>query len=352
MGLSEPVTLPVSALNIGVASAIPGIQAEVTELSADVSDVTASIDLATTVHLNPPNPTAFGGALAAHLLALPGAFAPAKWITANAGFSEDIGVKLGIVDGSIALVGKIAAKLQLGINAGGLQTYTYSGGVAKFAGAITAAMGRDDRQVQGFVIACESFDSWGRFSLTFNTGKTVSQGQPLPSESKFTLLGNLTGGELNTGLLQVQQPINLYLAHLNGLRAVLQANLDLSLGLNLPDVSPLIAQVEAAIPQVELMMENLVNVKIDPTVEIRGINLRTNALLKLIGDLNLSLSGGGLTYWSYTGVSSGLGLSLAITSTQGLPGGSGPEASINAMIVLCESPSSFADFGLVFGGGS
>lgn len=350
MGLSSPTVVPCSALNVGVVAAIPGIEAQIKELGVDVSKLGASFGLQATVDLNSPNVAAFGGALAAHIQALPGAFAPDKWIEANASFSGGITADLGIAEANLQLVTAITARLEVGLNTGGIQAWTYSGGVAGLALAVTRATGRDARDVQGFVIACEDFDSWSGFSATFNTGRTVEQGKPLPTGSELTFLGGLTGGELNTGALQLKQPIDLYLGHLKGLTANLTLQEQVSLGINLPSVTPLIAQVEAALPQIELMLDNLVNVRIDPTAQISGINARADALLKLLGNLQVSLSAGGLVFWLYNGPASGLGPALAPTSSSGLPGGSGPGAAINGIIVLCANPQTFADFSLIFGG--
>lgn len=351
MPLSAPVTVPVSALNIGVAGALPGIQAQVTELQIDLTKLGVIVtDLLPILALNLPTTAALGPAFALHLAHLPTIFLPTNWVKANVGFSADVGVQLGIVDLALELVTKIAASLELGLTTGGLQTWTYLGPAGKFASALAAAVGRDARAVQGFVVACESLDNWGKFSVTFNTGSTTTQGQLRPGESKLTYLGGLTGAQLNTGAFHVKQVIDLYLLHLTGLRATLQAKLDLSLGVTPPNVTGITANLKAALPHIDLMVENLINVKFDPQVHITGINARIDAFLKLIGTLSASLSGGGLTFWSYNGQASGLGTELAAqTSGRGLPGGSGPDATIYAVATICASPSAFADFSLIFG---
>lgn len=352
MGLSAGVTVPVSALNIGVSATLPGIQAQLTELYLDLSKLGIIVkDLLPILALNLPSIGLLLPALELHLTQLPSIVLPEKWVTANVSVAADLSVQFGIVDAALKLVGKIAATLELGLNTGGLQTWTYIGRAGKFASALAAAVGRDARAVQGFVVACESFDSWGSFSVTCNTGSTSTQGTKVPSESKLTYLGGLTGAQLNTGAFHVKQVIDLYLLHLTGLRATLKAQLNLALGINLPDITGIEAGFKAALPHVDIMVDNLINLKFNPQIHIDGINFRINALLKLIGSLSASLSAGGLTFWSYNGQASGLGTELAAqTSGRGLPGGSGPDATIYAMATICASPSAFADFSLIFGG--
>jgi len=351
MGLGPPLTLPVSALNIGVAASIPGIQLKTAELALNITNLgIASTELlpkAALMNVPPLDVGFLGPALAVHLAALPSLIFPDDLIVLGADIGAEILVKLGLVSASIKIVGDLLISLKFGLSAGGLKTWAYSGPASRLGPMVTGAVGGGG-YVQGFVLACESFDSWGKLSLTFNTGTKPGATEPDRSSPRILSLGSLDGGSLVTGLQQPLAVLNAYLLKLKGQQSILEYQLGFTAGLNLPNLSRLKGTLTAIIPRIDVILKRFLSFSWDPTVDIRGVNAQLDFLLGLIGDLQLSLSGGGLTFWSYAGAANETGAALTSATANGLPGASGPDAGINAVVVLCSSPSAMADFGLIF----
>jgi hypothetical protein len=194
-------------------------------------------------------------------------------------------------------------------------------------------------------MATEDFSAWGSFSLGFNTGRSATQ--PATGEAgTLDYLGVLDGGQLDTGVLKASLPIALYLLELQGLKVNLEAQLQVTLGLNLPPLPALAAAFDVSIPD---LFANLLTVKTDFTLELQGLNAQLQLLLDLTTELGLMISGGGLSVWSYSGPAGALGQDLRSVLAAGLPGGTGPNTPAYGLVVACELPAVWSTFGLIFG---
>ena len=159
-------------------------------------------------------------------------------------------------------------------------------------------------------------------------------------------MGVLGGAEWNTGVLDIYARIELLLLELQALKASIQAQIELSLGLNLPDPTVI---VEAGLAiDLDLALENIINVQVDLTAQLELFQLRIDLILELIAELNAQLSAGGLTVWSYSGTAGQLGAEFATAIADGLPNAGGPNAPAYGLAIACASPSAWASFGNIF----
>jgi hypothetical protein len=338
--LSLVGTLPVSALNLGLTAAPVGLQAEVEFLASEILRVQGLFAAQAQLALNVPAPT-----LAAELQvgvsagALP---------TISLDMQAEIAIELGFIEAKLAVVGTLVAKLQAGVDAGGLIAWAYSGSTEGFGiqldGATRFGFGAvdPDTEVQGLVIASESFSAWGNFGLGFNTGRPRQISGPVTSQQNLLLLGQLTGGQLNTGLLEVKVPIDLFLFQLRGLKAQAQASLEVSLGGALPSAgADLGLDLDAA-------FDAAINAGVDLDGMVRFLQLRVAGLLDIVANINAQLSGGGLSMWAWRGPAKEFGAALRAELVGGMPGAGGPSTPVYGLAVACAVPSAWAAFGGIF----
>ncbi len=352
MGLSLSGVLPVSAINVGVVAAIPGIEEIIKKLAADITGLQLALEASLEVSLNLPDLPSFGFSFSAYLAALPQNFNPANILTASATVNVDIGIQLGLIEAQIAIVGDLIATLEAGLVPGGIALWTYAGRAGSFGSALELQTKRGfghvapTDHIYGAVIATESFESWGSFSATFNTGTTSTE-VATTDESKLTFQGFLGGEDLNTGVFELVQPIKLLLLELEGLRLQLLASIQVTLGINLPDINLLLDI--AANFSVDLAFDNLINVKVDLVAQIAGLQLQLEILIEFIVSLNLLLSAGGLAVWGYEGPASELGTSLAAEiGVPGIPSGNGPDVPSYGIVLATKLPAVWASFGVIF----
>lgn len=342
MTLEYVGSLPTSGLQLGLAATLPGIAAKISGLQSLIPDLQAALTAKATMAVNfPPNVAGITAAAAAYLnpTALAALLNPATWVSASAGASADILVDLGLIIPQIELLARITGELTVGMSAGGIAEWAYHGTAQGFGQALswelrssTGGIPRD-AVVSGLVIACEDSSSWDSFGEGFNTG------DPYPGSATF--VGSLTGGEIVTGLTLPMLELEAYLAELNGLRAALELNLDLSLGLNIPPIGELLSvdfDLEAAIG-------SLVEIDADITGEISLVTGKIDALLELQGRIQASLSGGGLSVWRYSGPIYAMGDELDLAIEGGLPGGGGASARVSGVALACASPAAWGAFG-------
>lgn len=353
MALNLIGVLPVSGLQVGMVAGIPVLQAEVNQLSLDISNLGIALAAQGLIEVNLPDLSALTAGVSALISALPSIVIPANILTGAFNANADLAVQLGLVEIELALVGTLTANFQAGLDAGALSLWTYSGSAAGFGGKLAEQTRSGypgveaNTVVEAIVIATEDFDSWGSFSATFNTGDTAAApANPTVNDLRFQ--GTLRGAQLDTGMLSLSLPINLYLDLLRGLKATLEAQLEVSLGLNLPSVDAL---VDFAVGlDLSLLLENMLNINANLALEIGNIQARIDILLKLILELDLVLNAGGLSVWKYSGPASRLGSELRDELRQGIPGGvGGAGAGAYGVVVSCAVPSAFAAFGLIFG---
>lgn len=365
MALTSVGTLPVSALNIGLGATIPLLDSQILDLQASISGLQIALAAQLQLGINLPSITlpSLSASFAAQLNNLSTLLNPATWITAGVGINASVALKLGLVNISIAAALQLKATFQAGLSAGSLSFWTYSGRAAGFGPALRShtergwgAVAQLD-SVQGLVVATESPSSWGSLGFGFNTGASAraaaNAAKPAPgqatgsgSPARLIFEGVLGGGQLNTGVLRFAKELDLFLLKLTGLQASLQLQLSVSLGLHLPPIGALAASLNAVLPSIAL--DNLLNVKLDLAASISGLQLRISILLQLIADISLSLSAGGLSMWTYSGVAGDLGAALASATSTGLPGGSGPETPAYGLVIMSQFPAAMAAFGGIF----
>ena len=353
MGLILVGTLPVSALNIGLVAGVSALEVKVTKLTADISLLDTAITGQAQFALNPPTLDGLEAGLTAHLGTLVALVDPGNFtINAKVGALPSLTGQIGIIDGYLQVVTKVAASFQAGLNAGSLAAWSYAGNSRGFGQTMLGTSNgwgdvSSGAEVNAIIIATESFESWGQFSLGFNTG-TSSSTRVSSDAANLTFLGVLSAASLDTGVQALSKDINLFLGQLNGAKLVLEGNLPMvSVGANLPSV----AVLKNAALKVDLSaaFKNMISGKLNLTGQIGGINAKIDAIVKLTTELGLQLSAGGLTVWLYSGLAAGLGPALAQATANGLPGASGPTAPAYGLVVATELPSVWANFSTIFG---
>lgn len=352
MALDLAGTLPVSVLNVGLAATPPGLQAQIALLEGELVKLQGSLAAEAALTVSPPS---LGLAAAAAAMLTPPTIVQAlgNVLTASATLNLEAVAELGLVELQLAAVGELSGRLQAGLDAGGLAAWTYRGHARGHGERLRAATSRGfgdvgpEQPISALILATESFSAWGNFGASFNVGDTVKRKEitgPTTTEERLVFLGALTGGQLNTGLAEFALPIDLFRLQLEGAKLNLQAQIDVSLGLNLPSIEALLA-IDV---DLEVALNAFVSVDLAVAAQIELTLGKIEALLKLIGDISVRLSGGGLSLWVYSGTAAGLGQAFASAMAGGMPGGSGPLAPVYGITIATAIPSAWADFGLIF----
>jgi len=337
--------LPVSAVNIGLQASIACLQAEITKLELDITGLTPAIAASIEVGLDfPPVALSYAAELAArlNLAEITAGLDPTTWVSGAIDGNVELALTLGLIDLKLQVVLAITAPLELGLAVPGISGWSYSGTAHGFGALLSTATASGfgntpaPAQVRATIIATESPGTWLGFSQGFNTGS---------SADGLHYLGQLGAAEWSTGLGTIMLRLRALLLELEGMKASLEAQLQISLGLNLPNPQILL-DVGLGL-DLGVMLENMVNVRADITVAIGNIQLRIDALLDLIIALNAQLSGGGLACWTYEGPASLLGEELLGQIKMGVPGGNGPTAQISGL-VLASTPANMNTFSNIF----
>jgi hypothetical protein len=194
--------------------------------------------------------------------------------------------------------------------------------------------------VSAVIIATESPSSWEAFGSTFQVGA---------AQSWLRYLGEYGAARWNLGLGTLMLRIRAFLAKLQALKARIEYQLQVLVGLELPSASVLIdagAEIVAALG-LDGLMSNLVNVNVDLSASMDGIQARIDAIIALQAELSASLSAGGLSAWTYSGPAGLLGAEFLSAVLNGLPGGGGANAAVNGL-VLAATPEAMNLFGNIF----
>lgn len=344
MTISYAGSLPVSAVNVGLAATIPALQFEVTKLQADIAGLLPAIAGQLAMELDfPPDLLKFTAAYTAHLNLenLQALLNPLSWVNAAADANADLTIQLGLVNAKLTPLLEIVAPLEAGLAVGSLSGWSYSGSARGFGTQLRAATpggwGKTapSSEISATIIATENPASWSAFGESFQTG----------TAGDLHYLGELGGWEWSTGLWTLMARLRAFVLELQGLKASIEAQIQLSLGLNLPNPGDIL-DVGLDL-DLELMLDNMVNVRADLDVAIEGIQLRLNVLLALIADLQLQLSAGGLSVWTYSGQASELGPEFAEAIWDGVPSGNGPTATVHGL-VIASTPANMQTFGSIF----
>ena len=356
MGIELAGTLPLSALNVGLAASVPGIGTEVSKLQADLSDlspaVQAQIDVATAF---PPNPASFAAVITAGLspAELGAVMAPGTLTFIASEANLAVAAKLGTIRGQIGIVGSVKAALAGGLAAGSITGWSYSGRCNGFGPALESQtrlgfgeLGPGD-DVQGILVVAQSFASWQQFSKGMAVSPVAAPASP--SDALLVAHGRRTGAQWNTGVASVAAHLDGFLAELEGLAANLEATLKFSIGANLPAPSVVVDAGLTTFGAVGIdgLMSNLVSVRTDVTGAIGAVQADVDATVSLSAEISGQLSAGGFSVWTYGGRADGFGKAVTSVLGSGLPSGGGPGAVVYGLAIAGAGPSMGA-FGGIF----
>lgn len=357
MGLIRVGSLPVSAINVGLAASLGGITAKVGKLQADLSKLTPALAGQIEIGLSfPPTPANYAASigLALNPLELAAVVSPLNMVAASADLSIDLALDLAFVTAQLKITQALQTTLNLGLEAGGLAGWGYSGPAPGFGSELkrqtltgfgsTAAAA----QIQAVVIATESLAAWRAFSTSVETGGTASA--PASAQAaRLAFLGELSGRRWNGGVAELAGAIDLLVADFRGQKSGIEASVKMSAGLTLPNVSAIVDAGLAVVADVGIggLMDNMLNVSADITGAIGGVTGKIDELLALSADISGQLSAGGLMFWSYSGTAAGLGVALAAELQGGIPGGSGHRAPAYGL-AIAGTPASMGVFGSIF----
>jgi hypothetical protein len=348
-------TIPVSGLNLGLVASVTGLNAKIDQLNSRIAELGVALTAQAGVTASfPPNPTTYAAALNGALNVANMTLALGSMSLNGASISTEFGVKLGLVNGRIAIVGGLTASLGAGLAAGGLSGWCYSGSARGFGVELErqtqSGFGRTapSDNVHAIIIATESLSSWEAFSEGFHTGGTAN-GAADPEAANLAYQGELGGAGWNTGVATLKTQFDLLKAELEGQASALEASIDVAAGLNLPSPTALVNVGLDIFGDVGIsgLLDNLVNVQTDVTGAISGLNAQVALVTSLIGSLNAQLSAGGLSLWIYDGPARSLGAEFSGEIASGLPGGSGPNAPTYG-VVIAGSPAAMAAFSAIF----
>lgn len=340
--------LPIGSLNVGLGSASAGVSAEVAKLQADASNLDValkgSIDVA--AHF-PPDPVSIAAVIGAGLSAseLSAIMNPAGWVTIGAEANIDIALQLGFIEGQIGAVAQAKGAISAGLDAGGISGWSYFGRCSGLGAELApqvrfgfGGLGPAD-EVTAIVIVTESFASWRELSKSMAAAPANTPATS--AESRIVSHGPRSGADWNTGTAELGARIDAFSEELDGLKASLEEQAELSLGLNLPDVEPI---VDAGIEifgsiGADGIADNLVNVRTDVTGLIQGISADAGAIASVLADVDAQLSAGGFATWSYRGRADQLAKEVEQAMANGLPNGSGPSSPVYALVLAGSLPS-------------
>lgn len=355
--LTRVGSLPVSAINIGLAASVPGFGIQAAKLQADIAKLGLSTIAQAQVALDfPPNPASFAPAAAAALnpVELASIFNPVSIAGGSVDLALDATVELALVTAQLEAAETLQASFLLGLDAGGLAGWAYSGNAAGCGSELDRytinGFGRTaaDDEIQGIVIATESFSAWGAFSSGANTGGTANA-QADVTLARLAYLGELSGSRWNTGVAEVAASFGLFVAELRGKKQALEASLEFMLGLSLPDPTVV---VEAGLDifadlGIEGLLDNMLTVHADIGGAIGEVQGKLDLLLESAADIGAQLSAGGLSFWTYSGAANAFGTSLRHELAAGIPGGTGARAPAYG-IAIAGAPGAMTIFGSIF----
>jgi hypothetical protein len=350
-------SLPVSAINVGLAGSVAGFGVQAAKLQADITKLGLSGIAQGQVALNfPPNPLSYAGAATAALspALLASILNPITIVGGSVDAALDVTLDLAIVTAQLAVVESLAASFSVGIESGGIAGWSYAGHAAGFGTELDRytvnGFGKTpaSAEVQAVIITTEDFDAWGAFSQSVNTGGTANATADA-NLAQLAYLGELSGGRWNSGVARLSAKLKLFVAELRGRKSSLEASLEFMLGLDLPDPTVVVDAGLSVFAEVGIdgLLDNMVNVRADLAASIGTVQGKLDLLLDGAADVAAQLSAGGLTFWTYSGTAGELGAALRSEIAGGIPGGSGPRAPAYGL-ALAGAPGAMTLFGTIF----
>lgn len=348
MTISYVGNLPVSGVNVGLQASLGALTLEIAQLNVDLSGLVPAIAGQLQLAIDVPNIPAFTANLAVLLDPIGVALEVSPGLITLNGIETglELLVELGLVEAKLEALLAITIPLELGLGAGGIAGWSYSGGARAFGEALRTATpsGWGDTlpgdTVAAVIIATENPTSWAAFGDGFQVGT---------ARSWLRYLGEYGATRWNLGLGTLMLRVRAFLAQLQALKARIEYQLQILVGVELPSASVLIeagADIVAALG-IDGLMENLVNVNVDLDAAAANIQARIDAVVDLQAELSASLSAGGLSVWTYSGPAALLGAEFLSAVVNGLPGGSGANAAVNGL-VLAATPEAMSAFGNIF----
>lgn len=355
--LTRVGSLPVSAINVGLAGSVAGFGIQAAKLQADIAKLGLSTIAQAQVALDfPPSPASFAPAAVAALdpIELASVLNPVSIAGGSVDAALDATLELAIVTAQLEVAEELHAAFTAGLDAGGLAGWSYSGNAPGFGSELERytlnGFGRTAAatEVQGIVIATESFSAWGAFSQGVNTGGTANT-EASAARARLAFLGELSGARWNTGVADVAASFGLFVAELRGKKAGIVASLEFMLGLDLPDPTVVVDAGLSIFADIGIdgLLDNMLNVRADIGGAISTVQGKLDLLLEGAADIGAQLSAGGLTFWTYAGAASAFGASLRSELARGIPGGTGARAPAYGL-AIAGSPTAMALFGSIF----
>jgi hypothetical protein len=336
---------------------LPGIAAQGAKLTADLTQLGGAAVAKVQVSADfPPNPASYTVAIGAALnpLEMAAVLHPLNFSSGSIDLSAMAAIKLALVTAQLTVAEGVQATLATGLEAGGISGWSYSGRATGFGSELErytrAGFGKTapHATVQAVIIATESFDSWGAFSQSVNTGGTAAA-EASSSQARLAYLGELPAASWNSGVASVSAGINQLVADLRGEKSSLEAAIAFSAGLDLPDPQVMVDAGLSIVADVGIdgLLENMINVQADIDAAIGGVQADIDAVLALTGDITAQISAGGLAFWTYLGRADGLGVALRDELANGIFGGTGRAAPAYGL-ALAGAPSAMTLFGSIF----
>lgn len=363
-------TFPASSVNVGLAAAPVGLTVEIAKLQEALVKLTlagaSQIQLKSALISNPPDPAKYGLTVpfALNPATVAMNFSPEKLgLIAAPKMVPDLTAELGFAQAQLAVLSPVVEQIKVGLQAPGIAGWTYAGRCAgfgtKLAGGTSSGFGgvAPLGNVNAVIIATDNFASWQSFSHGFATGGSASTnlGQRTDQE-RLAFHGLLSGGAWSHMLDGISKRLDVVLSTLEGVRNRVTASLRVLTGLEIPDVTKAINValgglspsdwVTARLPGA---LEVMLGANTNFDAQIEGVTARIDNVLQLIEDVELALSGGGLTLWSYSGPARDLGASFAPEVASGLPGTTGgPDGATYGLVLAAASSEAWSAFGNIF----
>jgi len=180
-----------------------------------------------------------------------------------------------------------------------------------------------------------------------------------------TYVGTLSVGAVCPVAVTLGAQLALRLGELNELYAEiaakigsLQANLALIADVKLPSIPSLtlglqgalagLATLVAQFPLASVNIGASLQADLDALLTLRvAIQAKIAAVLALQAELDLALAGAGIAAYAYEGHVDHLGSEMGAELADGLPGGGGAAQAVNALVLVCATPSDWAKLGAV-----